>query len=178
MSGFVSRWARRKAEASRPAAPSPAPVAPVDEASLPKLETLGADSDFSAFLAAGVSAAMQTQALQIAWRSDAAIAAFRGMAEYDWDFNAAGYGRLAATDDVAAMLRGIAGVLDRLPEDEEAVTAEVAEIAEDELVAGSVRLSAVAPTTIPDTPVPPPVEADTEPAARVATRRHGGALPA
>jgi len=104
LSGFLARWARRKAAAAQPA---PAPVAPVDESTLPALETLTGDSDITAFLAAGVSPALQSQALRIAWRDDARIAGFRGLADYDWDFNAEGYGRLAAADDVAALLQRI-----------------------------------------------------------------------
>ena len=52
---------------------------------------------------------MQRQALQRAWESDPAIAGFRGMADYDWDFNAADYGRLWPTDDVAKLLGEVLG---------------------------------------------------------------------
>jgi hypothetical protein len=105
MSGFLSRWARLKAAARE--TPAPLADAPIDEASLPKLEEITGASDIRAFLASGVSAALQSRALRIAWEQDATIASFRGMAEYDWDFNAAGYGRLAVGDDVAALLRGV-----------------------------------------------------------------------
>ena len=77
------------------------------EVALPALESLGSTSDYAAFLQRGVSAALQQQALARAWTSDAGIAGFRGMAEYDWDFNAAGYGRLRVADDVATLLRAV-----------------------------------------------------------------------
>ena len=95
--GFLARWSRRKA-ATRPETPPP---------DLPPVESLGPASDFAAFLQKGVTAELQRQALAIAWRSDPVIAGFRGMADYDWDFNAPGYGKLRATDDVAKLLRAV-----------------------------------------------------------------------
>ncbi len=157
MSGFLSRWSRLK---RTPEAPAPEPV--IDEASLPPIETLAADSDFSAFLRAGVSAALQTRALQVAWSSDPAIAEFRGMAEYDWDFNAVGYGRLAAGDNVAAMLRALIEPRAE-PEPVEEPPALVAEAAPTE--------------ALPEPPVEAPAE-PVEPEPPLRTRRHGGALPA
>jgi hypothetical protein len=147
MNGFLARWSRRKAEAS---------VAPVDEATLPKLETLTSASDFAPFLAAGVSQALQSQALRIAWQSDARIAGFRGMADYDWDFNEAGYGRLALADDVAALLRRV--------------------ITPDAPTPQPVQLAAPPPE--PPLPAPPTVVVADETPPRPAPRRHGGALPA
>jgi hypothetical protein len=160
MSGFLSRWSRLK---RTPEPPAPTPEPAIDEASLPPIETLAADSDFSAFLRAGVSAALQTRALQVAWSSDPAIAGFRGMAEYDWDFNAVGYGRLAAGDNVATMLRAL--IEPRAEPEPEAEPAA--------LVAEAAPIEAL--------PEPPeearPEQAEPEPPApRV--RRHGGALPA
>ncbi len=99
--GFLSRWSRRKA-ASRVVVPPEPPPEPVPE--LPPIESLGSDSDYTVFLARGVPRLLQAQALRIAWASDPAIANFRGMAEYAWDFNAPGYGDLAAGDDAAQWL--------------------------------------------------------------------------
>jgi hypothetical protein len=120
--GFLGRWSRLKHEAAREAqaaleepadapeavvAPTsaPAPEAETEAAGcevekLPPLESLGADSDYTPFLAHGVPAALRTLALRKAWASDPAIAGFRGFAEYDWDCNAPGFGKLLATDDV------------------------------------------------------------------------------
>jgi len=159
MTGFLTRWSRLK---RTPTPPAPAPEPLVDEASLPPIETLAADSDFSAFLCGGVSAALQTRALQVAWSSDPAIAEFRGMAEYDWDFNAVGYGRLAAGDNVATMLRALIEPHAE-PDPVEAPPVVVAEAAPVEALPEP-----------PETATPEPME--TEPPPRV--RRHGGALPA
>lgn len=106
--GFLTRWSRRKA-ASRQAAPPETPelTQDVPVLELPPIESLGADSDYTAFLARGVSQAVQAEALRIAWTSDPAIANFRGMAEYAWDFNAPGYGDLAPGDDAAVWLSQI-----------------------------------------------------------------------
>jgi hypothetical protein len=102
--GFLSRWSRRKQAARQaPAAEPAADAAP----ELPPVESLGAGSDYAVFLRKGVSALVQQQALQKAWTSDAGIAGFRGMAEYDWDFNAVGYGRLRVTDNVGQLLRAV-----------------------------------------------------------------------
>jgi hypothetical protein len=161
VSGFLSRWARRKAAATA-TPPAPAQVAPVDESTLPKLDTLTGDSDITAFLAAGVSRATQSAALRIAWREDARIAGFRGLADYDWDFNAEGYGRLAVADDVAALVRRV--------------------IVPAAAPAESPRPAPVAAAARPVAPAaadPPRQAASAEPEApRPVARRHGGALPA
>ncbi len=111
--GLLRRWSRRKQEAK--AAPPveqalslPPPAAPPEPPPvLPDLGTLGAGSDYTAFLHQGVSAELQRLALQRAWTSDAGISEFRGMAEYAWDFNAPQYGALRATDDVAKLVRAV-----------------------------------------------------------------------
>ncbi|MCW2244246.1 DUF3306 domain-containing protein [Azospirillum canadense] len=126
--GFLSRWSRRKREA-REEAPPPLPAedpedvaepadedAPADSAepvfdpaSLPPVESLGADSDYTAFLAPEVPQALRLQALRKAWVSDPVIANFRGFAEYDWDCNAPGYGALLPTDRILDMVDNILG---------------------------------------------------------------------
>lgn len=115
--GLLRRWARRKQAAkAQPAAPAPAtvgdtaPDAPQSEEPvpvLPDLDTLDARSNYSAFLQRGVPAGLQRLALQRAWSSDAAIAEFRGMAEYAWDFNAPQYGQLWAVDDVTKLIQAM-----------------------------------------------------------------------
>jgi len=77
---FLERWSRRKAEAraglaepevagtaERPAAEPPA--ADVAPPVLPDLDSLGEDSDYSAFLAPGVDEALRRQALRKLFRS-------------------------------------------------------------------------------------------------------------
>ncbi len=180
--GFLSRWSRRK-QASRTAEdPSPADLPSSEQASpaLPDIETLGATSDYRAFLQDSVAAAVQAQALRRAWSSDAAIAGFRGMADYDWDFNAAGYGRLRASDDVASLLKA---VVDGVPGAAPADPAPVA--ATDPLPPGeppTVRLSAVVPDAPEEPANPDPVMADGGGAGPdeerpAPARRHGSAMP-
>jgi len=142
---FLARWSRRKRavrtgaetpphEAVPQEAPSPAASVPdgpstsvsadgaADAAeSLPPLEALGPESDYTAFLKPGVPAELRAAALRRAWVSDQAIAGFRGMADYDWDFNAPGYGKLLAVDDVAALARAVFSA--RLPPAETATAA-------------------------------------------------------
>ena len=129
---FLSRWSRLKREA-REETPTPddtAPEAPLteaplteasadteaatapdpepfDPASLPPVESLGADSDYTPFLRADVPQELRLMALRKAWVSDPVISNFRGFAEYDWDFNAPGYGRLLPTDRILDMVDSI-----------------------------------------------------------------------
>ena len=130
--GFLDRWSRLKREdreereEQHPAdeAPPPAPVWDEPELEparepLPPLESLGADSDYTRFLAPGVPVELTRLALRKAWVSDPKIAGFRGFAEYDWDCNAPGYGQLRPTDNVRALLDAVFG--DPPPEPPEAV---------------------------------------------------------
>ena len=110
--GFLGRWSRLKREAVREVPPEPAADLPseeplVDLEALPPLESLGAASDYTPFLAAGVPEALRCAALRKAWASDPAIANFRGFAEYDWDCNAPGYGALLPTDNIQQLLSRI-----------------------------------------------------------------------
>ncbi len=116
--GLFRRWARRKQEAKAAPDHAPPPAALPEQPSaelsltlpgpvLPDLETLGPGSDYKAFLQKGVAAEVQSIALQRAWASDEQIAGFRGMADYDWDFNAPTYGKLWASDDVARLLQAV-----------------------------------------------------------------------
>jgi hypothetical protein len=157
--GFLSRWSRRKQAARQ------APAAePVVEAApeLPPVESLGAGSDYAAFLRKGVSALVQQQALQKAWTSDAAVAGFRGMAEYDWDFNAVGYGRLRVTDNVGQLLRAVLSQPAADPSPEPAVVPD--------------------PVLVRQSPPVEPVVVATEPVEGIeaevpVVRRHGSAKP-
>jgi Protein of unknown function (DUF3306) len=111
--GFVRRWARRKsaareqarAAASEPAqgpepegadaAPAPAPAeAParrdpepaVDLDSLPDIESLTYESDYTVFLRKGVPAELRRQALRKLWRSDPILANLDGLVDYADDY--------------------------------------------------------------------------------------------
>ncbi|WP_434624205.1 DUF3306 domain-containing protein [Azospirillum sp. B2RO_4] len=143
-SGFLGRWSRLKREARREA-PAVEPVVPEEPAmlpaeaagvgaggvedeapELPSLDSLDSASDYTGFLRPDVPAELRRQALRKAWASDPVIAGFRGFAEYDWDYNAPGYGALLPTDDIARLLDAV------LPDEkrEEEVVEEVVVVAE------------------------------------------------
>jgi len=172
--GLLRRWARRKQAAkAQPAAQAPAtasdaaPDAPQAEEPvpvLPDLDTLDASSDYSAFLQRGVPAELQRMALQRAWSSDAAIAEFRGMAEYAWDFNAPQYGQLWAVDDVAKLIQAVTAP----PPDALTTPVDAVAAAPDALVDAAPGPEAVADNA---------VEAVNRDDAAPLPRRHGSALP-
>jgi hypothetical protein len=140
---------------------------------LPDIATLGAGSDYAAFLQKGVAAVVQQQALARAWTTDAGIAGFRGMADYDWDFNAVGYGRLWAADDVASLLRAVLSPEPEAPADAAPEPATDGRIAAAEPVA--VRISAQ-PAAV-EREVVAVETAEEAPAEQAGPRRHGSALP-
>lgn len=203
--GFLARWSRRKraAEAGRPdtepaaapAAAAPAPVhapatAPVpgaapafDPASLPPLESLTLESDFTAFLRKEVPEALKRAALRKAWALDPAIRDFVGPAEYAWDFNAPdgvpGFA-LELGGDAAKLLAQAMGL-----GPEEGATLPAASDATPQEAAGPDREAVPAPPAEPPAPVrlagpaeaPAEVPAPAGPEEAPARRRHGSALP-
>jgi hypothetical protein len=50
-------------------------------------------------------------ALRKAWTSNPGIANFRGFADYDWDYNAPGYGSLLPVDDIRRLCDAVVGRL-------------------------------------------------------------------
>jgi Protein of unknown function (DUF3306) len=82
---------------------------------LPPIESLGADSDYKRFLAPDVPEELRRLAMRRAWVTDPKISSFRGFGEYDWDFNAPGYGRLLATDDIGRLLDAVCHSREREP---------------------------------------------------------------
>jgi hypothetical protein len=139
---FLARWSRRKHEAAddsaRPVADEPARVTPdteskapegmaaktpdellreetaqFDPESLPPLESIGPESDISAFLAKNVPVALKHAALRRVWASDPAIRDFVGLQENDWDFtnpdSIPGFGGAIAEHDVRDMVRRVFG---------------------------------------------------------------------
>jgi len=142
--GFLGRWSRRKREARveepvlepaapppeallpEPVPPEPFPVETGEETpELPALDSLDAGSDYTGFLRREVPADLRREALRRAWASDPVIAGFRGFAEYDWDYNAPGYGALRPTDDIARLLDAV--LPDEKREEEEAEVVAVAD---------------------------------------------------
>jgi hypothetical protein len=93
-------------------------VPEVDLASLPPIESIGADTDIRAFLQAGVPADLTRAALRRVWTSDPTIRDFIGIAENQWDFAAAdgvpGFGPLKAVDDVRRMVAEISNEVGKL----------------------------------------------------------------
>ena len=61
-----------------------------DLASLPSIESIGADTDIRQFLRAGVPAELTRAALRRAWSSDPAIRDYIGLSENSWNFNEPG----------------------------------------------------------------------------------------
>jgi Protein of unknown function (DUF3306) len=133
---FLSRWSRRKLEVSQDAEPvdspatqepredrtsgkaapdsAPVPVEPdFGLASLPPIESITAETDISGFLAAGVPSELTRAALRRAWASDPKIRNFVGLADYDWDLNAAGsmagFGPLEMIDEVGKVVGRMVG---------------------------------------------------------------------
>ncbi len=104
-----SRAAAAPAAADAP--PKPAALRsedePVDPATLPPLESLGPDSDYTVFLRKGVPESLRIAALRRAWITDPAIRDFPSPAvDYAWDFNTPEFA-LRPTDDVEKMLNQI-----------------------------------------------------------------------
>ncbi|WP_188052125.1 DUF3306 domain-containing protein [Azospirillum sp. Sh1] len=152
--GFLGRWSRLKREArteqpvAEPAVPEAPALLPADTAEaevveeeapeLPSLDSLDSGGDYTGFLRPDVPAELRRQALRKAWASDPVIAGFRGFAEYDWDYNAPGYGALRPTDDIARLLDAV------LPDEKREEEEVVEEVAED------------FPKTLEPAAVPPP----------------------
>src|SRR3954463_1616019 len=117
--GFLGRWARLKRsraaetpEESKITEEAAEPESePFDPASLPALDTLDAVSDYTAFLKPGVPRELRTLALRRAWATDPAITGYKTLADYDWDFNAPGYGALRVTDNVREMAGRVFGMI-------------------------------------------------------------------
>jgi Protein of unknown function (DUF3306) len=112
---FLARWSSRKLASRTPAAASEAPQRPredgvenaavaapakdaatpaptppgqsFDPAQLPPLDSIGADTDITAFLRREVPPELTRAALRRAWTSDPAIKNFVGLVENGWDFN-------------------------------------------------------------------------------------------
>jgi hypothetical protein len=97
--GFLSRWNRRKQEAKA----TPAPVAerppeslppavveekPADFPPPPDLATIDASTDLTPWLRKSfVPEAWKTEALRKMWAAAPEVRNFRGLQDYDWDFN-------------------------------------------------------------------------------------------
>ncbi|MCX7296497.1 MAG: DUF3306 domain-containing protein [Hyphomicrobiales bacterium] len=134
---FLARWSRRKRVAEEPPADavppdSPEPIEgkkaadgthlgaanetatpPFDPASLPSIDSIGAQTDITAFLKPGVPGDLRLAALRRAWVTDPAIRDFKGLAENDWDFtvpnSTMGFGEIDPGLDIKKMLADVFG---------------------------------------------------------------------
>lgn len=206
--GFLSRWSRRKRGVEPEAAPEPPahggaapmpaalpaalpdPAAAVadafDPASLPPLESLGPESDFTAFLRPNVPALLRQAALRRMWSLDPGIRDFVGPADYAWDFN--------APDGVPGFSLELGGDLRKLlaqaigappePEEDEATTLEAAApgAVPEGAAAGAPEASPageapVAEGGAPDAPLPAPAAHAPAPPSPLRLSLPHGALP-
>lgn len=111
--GFLSRWARLKAETQAPEPPVPeaapevveqpeAPAVPAvpeeaaaaeeepfDPTDLPDVDSLTAESDYSMFMDARVPEDLRNSALRKLWTSDPVYAVRDGLNDYDEDYRTA-----------------------------------------------------------------------------------------
>ncbi|MGB7260045.1 MAG: DUF3306 domain-containing protein [Pseudolabrys sp.] len=129
---FIERWSRRKREAVEESPPAdaaseakdPKPEgadekkissaeskqadAPFDVATLPSIESIGANSDVRAFMQAGVPLELRHAALRRAWSADVQIRDFIGLVENVGDFNdpngIPGFGPLPEGFDIKSLL--------------------------------------------------------------------------
>ena len=137
---FLERWSKRKLAKGGSAAPeqeqklphdenevlaaAPAPKeseAPVpkgqlfDPASLPPIESIGANTDVTAFLRPGVPPDLTRAALRRAWTSDPAIKDFVGLVENGWDFNNAnavgGFGPIAPQEVARLVTQAVGAIM-------------------------------------------------------------------
>lgn len=111
---FLQRWARRKSVAAdtatdeapliapavdaaslQHAPPAPATGEPhenteIDLSTLPDIDSMDAESDFSVFMQNGIPEALQKRALQKLWRLDPAFGHIDGLLEYGEDYTGNG----------------------------------------------------------------------------------------
>lgn len=204
---FLGRWSRLKrkraldeAEAGTPAerteegegsAPAAEPD-PVDASELPPVESLGPGSDFSVFMRAGVPKELRLQALRKLWVSDPDFLNYKTLADYDWDYNAPGYGQMLPIDDAKRYLGRLLGEdrpepepgpADDAPAEDEAARGEAGAPAlpppaqDDPGAAGLLPVDLADAAPQPEASRPAPPERSERSPAPVPRRRHGGAMP-
>lgn len=212
---FLSRWSRRKRAAGADALPAekagqhsseratppraqagqsvpedkvalPAPPE-FDVASLPPIESIGADTDVSAFMQAGVPTALRHAALRRAWTADPAIRDHMGLTENFWDAagpdGIPGFGELDPGLDVKRMVSELFGEPDprkaeleqRDPANTPVQSDENPELSDDHGKTKNPALQQSAPQQSDN--VATQKHAIQEPPAQKMTRRHGGAMP-
>jgi hypothetical protein len=212
---FLSRWSRRKREAEEGkekkeneeavsaarAAPTPeseadkvtapadeSPVPEFDATSLPPVESIGAETDITAFMRTDVPETLKHAALRRAWSSDPAIRDFVGLNENFWDAagpdGIAGFGDLDPGFDVRRMVSELFGETPRQDISPESETRRAADSPE---VPVQNRTEAVevppSPPTLSEDVVQrnenaaPQTETSEHSPTKKIARRHGGAMP-
>lgn len=146
---FLQRWSNRKlgkvdpeppereperpgaGEEQQPAkaeAPASADEQPFDVASLPSIESIGADTDVRGFLQPGVPPDLTRAALRRAWSADPGIRDFVELLENGWDFNdpdaMGGFGPIAPAD-VPRLVAQAVGDLVQNPQSSQSATVAV-----------------------------------------------------
>ncbi|WP_428245884.1 DUF3306 domain-containing protein [Ferrovibrio sp.] len=182
--GFLSRWSKRKAELRQQeqkqpvadSAPLPEAEEEIDLATLPSIDSLTNDSDFSLFLRKGVPLALRNAALRKLWLLEPSVVNYKALVEYNWDFTAPGYGELLPTDNVAEMAKQVFSGFSQLPQTETAEPAKAEEAPPEPQQA--LPMPEERPLEQPVAEVAP-VESVASPVRESAPqrRRHGGALP-
>ena len=89
-----------------------------DLTQLPSIDSIGANTDVTAFLRPGVPSELTRAALRRAWSSDPAIRDFIGLVENGWDFNdpsaMSGFGPISP-EEVARLTAQIISALPEAP---------------------------------------------------------------
>jgi hypothetical protein len=139
-------------------APAPASAAtthepPFDLTSLPSIDSITAETDIRAFLAAGVPPALTRAALRRVWVADPAIKNFVGLADYDWDFHTpgaiAGFGPLEMdADELRRQVLRIVGQVTE-PKAEEPADLPHSDPQPVQITGESAREDSAAPSTAP-----------------------------
>ena len=200
---FLSRWSRRKREAAarpetdakaapvsardtaaNPDARQPAitPAPEFDVSKLPPIETIGAGTDITAFMQAGVPSALRHAALRRAWSAEPTIRDFIGPNENYWDAagpeGIPGFGDLDPNLDVKRLVAELFG--ETPAEKPQADAAPVRPSAE---ITNAHELSdKAASLTEPDLSrrtenAAAQKDSPPEQSQKLAARRHGGAMP-
>lgn len=189
---FLSRWSRRKAEARVeetkpaeviPSAEEAADAVEIDPETLPPVESLTPESDFTVFLKKGVPPALRSAALRKLWLTEPSVVNYEPLVEYNWDFTAPGYGDLLPTDDIAKFAKQVIEGTPRATEAEAGTETEAVPQAQTPAAAAAEPEAAAGIETAAEddiAAIEPPAE-DAGSAAGAETqpqrRRHGGALP-
>jgi Protein of unknown function (DUF3306) len=202
---FLTRWSRRKREAdakpesddnsgeaavrggeqcpdtpvSQPPASPASPEPEFDVSSLPPVDSIGAETEISAFMRKGVPAALRHAALRRAWSADPAIRDFIGPNENYWDAagpdGIPGFGDLDPSLDVKKLVSELFGEIE--PQRAERETSTLARASSPPAQIGD------KPAPSQDTPrqnsenvAAQQRHAESQPGKKI-TRRHGGAMP-